>query len=254
MNHSQTHSSSISENHCKIIKKQIPISLNSNPFPLEFIFNNKKSNLAVSYVNMGNKIQKNKNLNVISVSKKNKTSGNKNLITQSYLSKNSINSSNFSNNNFNKLKISSYKILNENSDFSSILFKKKINKNLYDKRKYINISINKVNKNKSLNNNISKNNGDSKSKIRNFKNKKNNDFNNVNFITINNNISKEKEKINFDLLKEKNNKVIKNKNRNKKVIFPLQIYNYFITENSFFGSSFINNKKKILLINSKEKE
>jgi hypothetical protein len=37
-------------------------------------------------------------------------------------------------------------------------------------------------------------------------------LNNVNFITVNNNISKEKEKINFDLLKEKNNKVIKKKN------------------------------------------
>ena len=55
MNLSQAHYTLIQE---KKPKKSIPISINSNPFPFQYIFNNKKQNLAISYITMGNKIQK----------------------------------------------------------------------------------------------------------------------------------------------------------------------------------------------------
>ena len=61
------------DNNFQKTKKSNPISINSNPFPFQFIINNKKHNLAISYITMGNqiqKIQKNKNSNILSVSKK----------------------------------------------------------------------------------------------------------------------------------------------------------------------------------------
>ena len=203
MNHSQI--SSTSENHFKKQKKSIPISIMSNTHPLQFIFNNKKSNLATSYINMGNQIQKNKNFNIISVSKKNtaQTLGNKNIITQSHLSNSILSKSNLSNNT--QLKFSTYRNLNDSnktSDYSA-LFKTKIIKTLNNKKNSGNNSFNKVNKNNTFNN---RNNKKPNIKINRKVNNKNIDFSKETLISTKNK-SKEQENKNIDCT----NKVSKKK-------------------------------------------
>ncbi len=255
MNKSQAHKSSISDNNNKQSKKTIPISINSNPYPFQFIFNNKKSNLVTSYVNMGNQIQKNnqknKNSNIILISKKNTAHplGNKNLIVQSYLSKYSVTSllskSNYSNKNNTQLKIPSYQILNDsnkNSEYPSFLFKAKA-KNISEMKKSLNININKI---INYNNSLKKNNH---LKNTNFKFKKENDNHDEIFINSNYNLSKEKgnkksESTTLNILTH--NKTIIDQNKSNKVLNTLrnQIHNYFKSDNSLFGSSFINKSKK----------
>ena len=251
------------DNNFQKTKKSNPISINSNPFPFQFIINNKKHNLAISYITMGNqiqKIQKNKNSNILSVSKKNtaQTLGNKNMISESHISKYSVNSliskSSFTNQNCNtQLKISNYKIVNKNnnkSDYSSFLFKsKKTKKN--DEKKSANISINNIIKSNSILKENSKiyNKLNSKSNIRNCNLKNTKDFIINNFHTLNNNILNEKEIKNIELTlnngKNKNKKkIIKN---NKNYLFnPFQkkITNNVKKENKILVSSFINNNIK----------
>ena len=255
MNKYQAHKSSISDNNKKKKKKTIPISINSKPYPFQFIFNNKKSNLVTSYVNMGNQIQKNnqknKNSNIILISKKNTAHplGNKNLIVQSYLSKYSVTSllskSNYSNKNNTQLKIPSYQILNDsnkNSEYPSFLFKAKA-KNISEMKKSLNININKI---INYNNSLKKNNH---LKNTNFKFKKENDNHDEIFINSNYNLSKEKgnkksESTTLNILTH--NKTIIDQNKSNKVLNTLrnQIHNYFKSDNSLFGSSFINKSKK----------
>ena len=253
MNKSQIHISSISNNNNKQSKKSIPISINSNPNPFQYIFNNKKSNLVSSYVNMGNQIQKNKNSNIILFSKK-KTAQhleNTNLIIQSYLSKYSVSSllskSNYSNKNNTQLKISSYQIfndINKNLDYPSMLFRTKVN-NKKKMKKTINNNINKV---INFNNSLKKNNNLKNTNFKLFKNKNENSDEII--INSNYNLSKEKENKNTEsttsntLIQYKNN--IIEQNKSNKVLNTLrnQIHNYFKSDNSLFGSSFINKSKK----------
>ena len=251
MNHSQI--SSTSENHFKKQKKSIPINIMSNTHPLQFIFNNKKSNLATSYINMGNQIQKNKNLNIISVSKKNtaQTLGNKNIITQSHLSNSILSKSNLSNNT--QLKFSTYRNLNDSnktSDYSA-LFKTKIIKTLNNKKNSGNNSFNKVNKNNTFNN---RNNKKQNIKINRKVNNKNIDFSKETLISTKNK-SKEQENKNIDctnkVSKNKNN--ILEKNKVKKIFYPFtkNLHNYIKSDNSFFASSFITKNKEKELLNNK---
>ena len=255
MNKSQTHKSSISNNHNKQSKKSIPISINSNPYPFQFIFNNKNSNLVTSYVNMSNQIQKNnqktKNSNVILVSKKNTALplGNKNLIVQSYLSKYSVSSllskSNYSNKNNTQLKIPPYQIFNDsnnNSEYPSLLFKKKVN-NINEMKKSMNININKI---INFNNSLKKKNN---LKNSNSKFKKENKNNDEIFINTNYNLSKEKGNKNSESTTSNiliQNKTIIEQNKSNNVLHTLrnQIHNYFKSDNSLFGSSFIKKSKK----------
>ena len=255
MNKSQTHKSSISNNHNKQSKKSIPISINSNPYPFQFIFNNKNSNLVTSYVNMSNQIQKNnqknKNSNVILVSKKNTELplGNKNLIVQSYLSKYSVSSllskSNYSNKNNTQLKIPPYQIFNDsnnNSEYPSLLFKKKVN-NINEMKKSMNININKI---INFNNSLKKKNN---LKNSNSKFKKENKNNDEIFINTNYNLSKEKGNKNSESTTSNiliQNKTIIEQNKSNNVLHTLrnQIHNYFKSDNSLFGSSFIKKSKK----------
>jgi len=269
MNHSQINL--IQENNFPKTKKSNPISINSNPFPFQFIVNKKKHNLAISYITMGNqiqKMQKNKNSNLLSVSKKNtaQTLGNKNLITESNISKYSVNSliskSSFTNQNCNtQLKISTYKLVNKNnniSDYSSLLFKSKnIKKN--DEKKSANISVNNIIKSNSILKDNLKiyNKPYSKSNIRNFNLKNTKDFIVYNFHTLNNNILNEKEIKNIELTlnngKNKNKKkIIKNK-ENKYLFNPFQykINNNCKKEKKFLISSFINNNIKDKTNNNK---
>ena len=255
MNKSQTHKSSISNNHNKQSKKSIPISINSNPYPFQFIFNNKNSNLVTSYVNMSNQIQKNnqknKNSNVILISKKNTALplGNKNLIVQSYLSKYSVSSllskSNYSNKNNTQLKIPPYQIFNDsnnNSEYPSLLFKKKVN-NINEMKKSMNININKI---INFNNSLKKKNN---LKNSNSKFKKENKNNDEIFINTNYNLSKEKGNKNSESTTSNiliQNKTIIEQNKSNNVLHTLrnQIHNYFKSDNSLFGSSFIKKSKK----------
>ena len=255
MNKSQTHKSSISNNHNKQSKKSIPISINSNPYPFQFIFNNKNSNLVTSYVNMSNQIQKNnqknKNSNVILVSKKNTALplGNKNLIVQSYLSKYSVSSllskSNYSNKNNTQLKIPPYQIFNDsnnNSEYPSLLFKKKVY-NINEMKKSMNININKI---INFNNSLKKKNN---LKNSNSKFKKENKNNDEIFINTNYNLSKEKGNKNSESTTSNiliQNKTIIEQNKSNNVLHTLrnQIHNYFKSDNSLFGSSFIKKSKK----------
>ena len=258
MNQSQAHYSIIQE---KKPKKSIPISINSNPFPFQYIFNNKKQNLAISYITMGNKIQKiqkNKNSNILSVSKKNTTQtiGNKNLITESHISKYSVNSliskSSLINQNFNsQLKISTYKIIkniNKTSDYSSLLSRSKNIKN-NDQKKLANISINTIIKSNSMLKDNSKINKkpNSKSNIRNFNSKNTKDFITGSFLTLNHNYLNEKEEKNIELtLNNGKNKVQKKLIKNNKYLFnPFQKQIDNIKNNKkILVSSFINNNIK----------
>ena len=246
MNLSQAHYSLIQE---KKPKKSIPISINSNPFPFQYIFNNKKQNLAISYITMGNKIQKiqkNKNSNILSVSKKNTTQtiGNKNLITESHISKYSVNSliskSSLINQNFNsQLKISTYKIIkniNKTSDYSSLLSRSKNIKN-NDQKKLANISINTIIKSNSMLKDNSKINKkpNSKSNIRNFNSKNTKDFITGSFLTLNHNYLNEKEEKNIELtLNNGKNKVQKKLIKNNR--FKNTIENVLLYLTIFFKS------------------
>ena len=65
MKNSQNQSSIIPKKSHKHNKRQIPININSNPYPFQFIYNNKKSHLTNSYITIGNEIhrkQKNNDL------------------------------------------------------------------------------------------------------------------------------------------------------------------------------------------------
>ena len=65
MKNSQNQSSIIPKKSYKHNKRQIPININSNPYPFQFIYNNKKSHLTNSYITIGNEIhrkQKNNDL------------------------------------------------------------------------------------------------------------------------------------------------------------------------------------------------
>ena len=242
MNKSQIHISSISNNNNKQSKKSIPISINSNPNPFQYIFNNKKSNLVSSYVNMGNQIQKNKNSNIILFSKK-KTAQhleNTNLIIQSYLSKYSVSSllskSNYSNKNNTQLKISSYQIfndINKNLDYPSMLFRTKVN-NKKKMKKTINNNINKV---INFNNSLKKNNNLKNTNFKLFKNKNENSDEII--INSNYNLSKEKENKNTEsttsntLIQYKNNIIEQNKsnkvlNTLRKFIIILKVIIHFL--------------------------
>ena len=258
MNLSQAHYTLIQE---KKPKKSIPISINSNPFPFQYIFNNKKQNLAISYITMGNKIQKiqkNKNSNILSVSKKNTTQtiGNKNLITESHISKYSVNSliskSSLINQNFNsQLKISTYKIIkniNKTSDYSSLLSRSKNIKN-NDQKKLANISINTIIKSNSMLKDNSKINKkpNLKSNIRNFNSKNTKDFITGSFLTLNHNYLNVKEEKNIELtLNNGKNKVQKKLIKNNKYLFnPFQKQIDNIKNNKkILVSSFINNNIK----------
>ena len=107
----------------------------------------------------------------------------------------------------------------------------------------MNININKI---INYNNSLKKNNHLNKT---NFKFKKENDNLDDIFINSNYNLSKEKgnkksESTTLNILTH--NKTIIDQNKSNKVLNTLrnQIHNYFKSDNSLFGSSFINKSKK----------
>ena len=96
------------KNH-KSKKKTLPISINSNPTPGSFLFNNNISKIATSYKDIGEKIQTIEKLKKINQKGKNQT----NALINNFLSINSK-ASQFSNNsilNKNNSKIISSRVL-----------------------------------------------------------------------------------------------------------------------------------------------
>lgn len=107
-------------------KKTLPISINSNPTPGAFLFNNNISKIATSYKDIGEKIQTIEKLKKINQKGKNQT----NALINNFLSINSK-ASQFSNNS----------ILNKNNSkiiSSRVLPAKNLSSNLYTKNNIIN--------------------------------------------------------------------------------------------------------------------
>ena len=139
MKNSQNQSSIIPKKSYKHNKRQIPININSNPYPFQFIYNNKKSHLTNSYITIGNEIhrkQKNNDLSDLFYSTQNY-----NLTQSIRISNNSIINQSI----FNKKKLISFSnlVLNDYKERkpinSSFLIKYGIKK-----KNSINISLNRI--------------------------------------------------------------------------------------------------------------
>ena len=169
MNKTQTtHINNFHYQKLKEKKKILPIGINSNPYPNNFLFSHKPSNITTNYINIGNKInqiQKNKNSKI-----SNKTSNSKCLFN------------NFLSVNTQLSKFSNGSIINNsnlNNTTSKNLIQEKINSNR---------AIIPPNKNFSLfNKGILSNFNNSKKKERNKNNYSSNNKNKINNSVCNNN-------------------------------------------------------------------
>ncbi len=119
MKNPQNQSSIIPQISFKHNKRQIPININSNPYPSQFIYNNKKSHLTNSYITIGNEIHRKQKINLSNLFY---STQNYNLTQSIRISNNSIINQTF----FDKKKLIS---------FSNLVF------NDYKERKPINSSF-----------------------------------------------------------------------------------------------------------------
>jgi hypothetical protein len=119
MKNPQNQNSIIPKKSFKHNKRQIPININSNPSPFQFIYNNKKSHLTNSYITIGNEIHRKQKINLSNLFY---STQNYNLTQSIRISNNSIINQTF----FDKKKLIS---------FSNLVF------NDYKERKPINSSF-----------------------------------------------------------------------------------------------------------------
>ena len=204
MNKTQTtHTNNFHYQKLKEKKKNLPIGINSNPYPNNFLFSHKPSNIATNYINIGNKInqnQKNKNSKNSNKTSNSKCLFNNFLSVNTQLSKYS-NGSIMSNSNLNNT--TTKNLIQEKINSNRAIIPPNKNISLFNKG--ILFTFNTSKKKDSNNNNYSTNN---KNKNNNSvsNNNKNLNYNNNNNSNVN---STEHYKINLNKKsynKENNNK------------------------------------------------
>ena len=204
MNKTQTtHTNNFHYQKLKEKKKNLPIGINSNPYPNNFLFSHKPSNIATNYINIGNKInqnQKNKNSKNSNKTSNSKCLFNNFLSVNTQLSKFS-NGSIMSNSNLNNT--TTKNLIQEKINSNRAIIPPNKNISLFNKG--ILFTFNTSKKKDSNNNNYSTNN---KNKNNNSvsNNNKNLNYNNNNNSNVN---STEHYKINLNKKsynKENNNK------------------------------------------------
>ena len=260
MKNPQNQSSIIPQISFKPNKRQIPININSNPYPSQFIYNNKKSHLTNSYITIGKEIyKKQKNNNLSNLIYTNYNNNSQNSINNNLTQFNKISNNSFLNQSIldkKKLIISSNIVLNDYKE------RKPINSSFLikygtKKKSPINSSLNKVLKS---NNKINMNENSKREKINSHSINKNNNLRN----DINS-LSKEKKQYNYESSivtiiqnkktnKNNNNKPEKNKENNNKFIYNIQRQILGLKKND---NSLLNSKKNIKSKNknySKEKK
>ena len=209
-------------------RKNIPISINSNPYPNQYIFKHKPSNLAISYLSIGNNIQKtqkNKNSKIPTFNKSNNTNiqFNNFLSVNTQLSKYSNNSI-LSTTNFNS---------NKNNSNGSKIISSRQSSNINSNNNINNL----INYSKNYNHNyISNNNNDGYSSNYINNNRKSSSKNNS--IMINNN--------NSHLISNRNNYYKNNNNLlNKSRKQKPKVQKFKFKHTSTIGNFKINNNKNI---------
>ena len=265
MKNFQNQSSIIPKKSFKHNKRQIPININSNPYPFQFIYNNKKSHLTNSYITIGNEIHKKQKINNLSnlfysTQNYNLTQSirilNNSIINQSIFNKKKLIS--FSNLVFNDYKerkpinssfLIKYGIKKKNSINTSLnRILNSNNINLNSKREKINsYSINKKNNKKNLKKNIDH------SLIKD-KNKKNYESSIVTTIhNKNSNNNNKKNNYNHNLKQEKNKENHNNciTNLEKQILGIRNDYNLYFNTKRNIKKKNTNNSKDNKLINNK---
>ena len=240
-------------------KRSLPISINSNILPCQFLFSKPTSKVATSYINIGQKIQKQNH-------QKTKSNLSNNVLINPYILMN--NHSKYSNNsllkkNQNLTSITNYNIKRDNSNSLShrdTYYHSRKKNTIYSKKSRQDSSVNSLNIPKHLtfkNSSLIASKPIKKGTIKNFQFKQNANYSNIvnrsnNFNNDKNNNNKNKRYITLNAINKKNKSVNSYLPQNRRM---LSHENINIPVNKKFGkdNKNINKDNKNLSKDNKEK-